>query len=76
MNDNTNREEKRAMSTLEYLSFVTEVYLASTNDGVPGDGAEVLVMDEIQRCAEKLVDYRRARERLLPANGPENGAPP
>ncbi|EPE34619.1 FabD/lysophospholipase-like protein [Glarea lozoyensis ATCC 20868] len=62
-NDNTEKEEKISMSTLAYLQFVTEAYLASKETMVPR-AAEVSVMDEVQRCATKLVDYRRARERI------------
>jgi hypothetical protein len=63
MNDETGRIEQRKMWTLEYLELATMSYLSSRERIMPR-GPEVLVRDEIQRCAKTLVDYRYARERI------------
>jgi len=62
INNDTNQAEKKRMSTLEYLQLATETYLDSRERIIPiASGPEVSMKDEIKRCAEILVNYRRAR---------------
>src|SRR6266516_7819949 len=50
------------MGTIEYIQNVTNTYLGGTERMMGDDGPVTNVRENLQRCAQLLVRYRRARE--------------
>jgi hypothetical protein len=71
-NKETGAEEKIRLTTIKYLEVATETYLASIEKASSRD-PEVLVQDNINRSAQLLVEYRRAREMMRMGEGWQNG---